>query len=235
MKRNTESYAAAGRQITLHHAQNPESPLVLLNAYTGDGGEELALLEALHVPDFHLLVVSGLDWERDLSPWPCPALLKGEPPFAGEGEQYLQWLTHELLPEAKTRIGGRPAFTAIAGYSLAGLFALYALYRCDAFDRSASISGSLWYPKFREFAEHHQMKKCPERLYLSLGDRESKTRNPLMKTVEEQTLALAEHYRQQGLSVKWELNPGNHFRDEALRTAKGIAHLLEESAKPVPN
>ena len=33
---------------------------------------------------------------------------------------------------------------------LAGLFAVYATFQSDVFDRVASISGSLWFPDFRE-------------------------------------------------------------------------------------
>jgi len=37
---------------------------------------------------------------------------------------------------------------------------------------------------------------------------------------------LAAHYRTLGVDVTYELNPGNHFRDAALRSAKGIAAIL---------
>lgn len=96
---------------------------------------------------------------------------------------------------------GSPPRTCIAGYSLAGLFALYAMYRCDAFDRAAIISGSLWYPHFREFAAKHEMPRRPDRIYLSLGDKEKKTRHPLLKTVQDNTEAIAKHYRQLGIEV----------------------------------
>lgn len=29
------------------------------------------------------------------------------------------------------------------------------------------------------------------------------------------------------VDVRWELNPGNHFRDVAMRSAKGIKAILE--------
>ena len=126
-------------------------------------------------------------------------------------------------------ICGAPRFTGIAGYSLAGLFALYALYRCDAFDRAASMSGSLWFPGFADFAASHEMKKRPEKLYLSLGDKEAKTRNEYMKTVQEKTEAVVRLYEEAGLAVEWEMNPGNHFRDAEVRTAKGIRAILDQA------
>jgi predicted alpha/beta superfamily hydrolase len=124
-------------------------------------------------------------------------------------------------------IEGTPSFTGIAGYSLAGLFALYATYRCEVFDRVASMSGSLWFPNFRDNILSHQMKKQPEKMYFSLGDKEAKTRNRLLKAVQSNTEEIVKHYEQLGINVTWELNPGNHFRDAALRSAKGIKAILE--------
>ena len=59
-----------------------------------------------------------------------------------------------------------------------------------------------------------------------LGRAEAKTRQPLLRTVRDHTEAIVAHYEEQGLPVTWELNPGNHFRDAALRSAKGIAAIL---------
>ena len=124
-------------------------------------------------------------------------------------------------------LSGRPRFIGIAGYSLAGLFALYAMYRCDVFDRAASMSGSLWFPDFREFVLTHNFPKRPERIYLSLGDQEARTRNVCLRTVQDNTEKIVAHFEQLGLDVTWELNPGNHFRDAALRSAKGIKAILK--------
>ena len=76
------------------------------------------------------------------------------------------------------------------------------------------------------YAQKNDLIYKPERLYLSLGDKEAKTRNPMLKTVQDNTEFLAGLYRDMGISVKYELNPGSHFRDEACRTAKGIKAIL---------
>ena len=89
------------------------------------------------------------------------------------------------------------------------------------------MSGSLWFPGFIDFAKEHDMKKVPDKIYLSLGDREAKTRNPLMQKVQENTEALAEYYRRLGIDVDFEMNPENHFRDVELRCAKGIAAISD--------
>ncbi|MBQ6125309.1 MAG: hypothetical protein IJL13_07895, partial [Spirochaetales bacterium] len=66
----------------------------------------------------------------------------------------------------------------------------------------------------------------PSKVYLSLGDREAKTRNPVMSTVQDNTEKMAELLKKRGADVSYELNPGNHFQDPELRMAKGIFGIL---------
>ena len=51
--------------------------------------------------------------------------------------------------------------------------------------------------------------------------------NTVLKTVQENTEAILQHYQELGVDVRWELNPGNHFRDVAMRSVKGIKAILE--------
>ena len=88
------------------------------------------------------------------------------------------------------------------------------------------MSGSLWFPDFRDYVLEHSMKRHPDKLYISLGDKEAKTRNKLLKTVRNNTEDIVRYYKEQGIDVTWELNPGNHFRDAAVRSAKGIMDIL---------
>jgi hypothetical protein len=127
-----------------------------------------------------------------------------------------------MVPDIEAQIGFSPAFRAIAGYSLAGLFALCAVYRTDLFRRVASMSGALWYDGFLEFLKAHRPLGPLEKAYFSLGDREAKTRNPRLAVVEECTVAAEGVLRGQGVATVLEFNPGNHFADVAERVAKGI-------------
>jgi len=221
-----KTFEAGGKQATLYPGREEGSPLIVLNGDAGEGASVLQALGDIDAPDCSLLVVDHLDWNHDMAPWDCPPLRKNESPITGGADDYLQLLLTQILPEARALLGGSPRFVGIAGYSLAGLFALYALYRCGAFDRAASMSGSLWFPDFRDYALTHAFPKRPEKIYLSLGDREAATRNPLLRSVQDNTEQLVSHYRELGLDVTWELNPGNHFMDPELRTAKGIRAIL---------
>ena len=221
-----ERFQAGGKEISLYLSDKRDCPLIVLNTFEGGGAPVLEEARKLGGSDFSLLSVGGRDWNRDMSPWECAPVMAQDEGYAGGADSYLSLLLEEILPEGLKRLPESPSWIGIAGYSLAGLFALYALYRTDTFARAASMSGSLWFPGFGDFVRSHDMKRAPEKLYLSLGDKEAKTRNPYLKTVQENTEAAVQLYRDMGLDVTWELNPGNHFRDAEKRSAKGILGIL---------
>lgn len=181
---------------------------------------------AYDCPDHSLLCVHIPDWNRDMAPWDCPAVWKEDSSFSGGAGAYLDLLLGRIVPEAVENGELHPSFFGIAGYSLAGLFAVWSLYQTDRFTRAASMSGSFWYPGFPAYARQHSVLRLPDRLYLSLGDREARTRNVYLRTVADETLRLAETFRSAGSDTVFEWNPGGHGRQSVLRTAKGIFRLL---------
>ncbi len=229
--RDTITFEAGGARASLRPSEVPGRPLVVLNSYEDDGGGVAAALAELGAPDCSLLTVYGLDWDRDMSPWPAPGVDRNGPPFPGDAEAYLRRLLEEILPEACARLPYAPGDICIAGYSLAGLFALWSLFRCQIFSRAACVSGSLWYPGAAEFFRDRVPVRLPDRLYLSLGDREAAVRHPLLRTVRERTEETAGRFRTLGVPVTLEWNPGNHFREPERRTAKGIQAMLTEAAE----
>ena len=120
----------------------------------------------------------------------------------------------------------------IAGYSLAGLFALWAAWNSGYFRMVASVSGSLWYPGFTDYIRDNAPKSgCGkmtglEKAYFSLGDRESRTRHPLMSRVDACTAEVVERVRSYGIETTFKWNPGNHFDHPELRMARALAWLL---------
>jgi hypothetical protein len=149
-------------------------------------------------------------------------VFRGEQLFTGGADDHLEWLLDEAIPEHSA--AGQEV--VIAGYSMAGLFAVYSAYRTDLFSKVVSASGSLWYPGLMDFIEANQPKRVPDKVYISLGDRESSTRNPIMSEVGECSALVEEHFRKMGSETIFESNPGNHFQDAELRMAKGIAWAL---------
>ena len=93
--------------------------------------------------------VEGVDWNRELTPWPAPPVARGQPEFGGGADTLLGELAGRILPEVEAEL--RPSARWIAGYSLAGLFAVYAALSTRLFARVASVSGSMWYPGFSDW------------------------------------------------------------------------------------
>ena len=213
--------------MKLYKAKDPGSPLVILHTFEDEGARVLESIRSLTDRDFSLAVISDIDWNRDLSPWPAKAVFKGEPDFEGRANEHLADLTVSVIPEILSSLPARPVSIYIAGYSLAGLFALYSLYECDIFDGAASCSGSLWYPDFTSFAMTHRINA--QRVYLSLGSKESRTKNPVMATVENNTGVIYRHLKDKGLATVFELNEGGHFTEPVLRTARGIVWLINKA------
>ncbi len=165
---------------------------------------------------FSLLAVLVDDWNRDLSPWPAPAVF-GKDDFKGGAPETLNRIMEFCADSGKTYI--------IGGYSLAGLFALWASTQTNLFAGVTAASPSAWYPGLREFLKDHPMRT--NGVYLSLGDREEKTKNPVMATVGD---AIREIYGQIGkhsIDTTLEWNEGNHFRDADIRTAKAFVWAIE--------
>ena len=116
-----------------------------------DQDEAQAVWSMLKEPKPALAAVSGVDWNRELSPWPALKVFRGGGDFGGEGQAFLDMLTGQIVPLAEAQLGFAPVSRAVAGYSLAGLFALWAVFQTDVFDRTASVSGSLWFDGFIDY------------------------------------------------------------------------------------
>ncbi len=173
------------------------------------------------LPHAAVVSVEVPDWNRDLSPWKAERVFRKGDDFAGGAEEFLRELL-DIVPEAEKTLGFAPKFRGIAGYSLAGLFAVWALYRTDLFDRAASMSGSLWFDGFAEFLEERTLSKVPEKVHLSVGEREKQTKNVRMAQVEACTRQTAEMFRRYGTNVQFELNPGGHFDEVPGRIERGL-------------
>ena len=115
---------------------------------------------------------------------------------------------------------------------MGGLFAAYSSHRSPLFSRILSASGSMWYPGWLEYAREHETAAPLQGIYLSVGEQESTSRNAVLQTVGERTRQVAELFAARGVPVKFELNPGNHFKNPPLRVVKGIKWLLESCDSP---
>ena len=186
---------------------------------------EIESIRTLCPEDAFSLVSFQTDWFRDLAPWSIPSPFRGQPDFGDGAEETLRKILEEILPEIRRRSGRSDQTIILGGYSLAGFFALWAGYRTDAFAGIAAASPSVWYPGWIEFAEKEKFRASAA--YLSLGDREDRTRNPVMKPVGENIRRQYDILRRQGVDTTLQWNEGNHFVDSDRRTALGFAWVTE--------
>ena len=169
--------------------------------------------------DFRLIAVRIDDWNNELSPWEAPAVF-GKESFGSGASKMLGKLLELCDDKSKTYY--------IGGYSLAGLFALWTAYQTDIFKGVAAASPSVWFPGFAEYMKKNEIKT--DTVYLSLGDREEKARNPVMAAVGDRIRETYVLLKDRGLNCFLEWNEGNHFKDPDLRTAKAFAWVLRSGS-----
>ena len=220
------------RRVCLYRLNDGSVPLVYSIDYHENGNLILDACRGIECAPFNLATVSGLQWNGELSPWPTDTVVSSHDEFTGGADGFLALLTGEIVPAVERLLDTPPAWRCLAGYSLAGLFALYAAHGTPLFTRILSASGSMWYPNLTEWAQGHDFAAPVQGLYMSVGDKESTSRNAVLHTVGERTQGLAAMYARRGINVKFELNPGNHFKNPPLRVAKGIKWLLETADNP---
>ena len=119
-------------------------------------------------------------WNDALSPWEAPAIW-GKQGFGGNAADTLRFLTEQVMPTLKQQFNlPENVKIILGGYSLAGLFALWASTQTDLFYGVAAASPSVWFPGWMKFEQQHPMQT---HIYLSLGDKEEHTKNAVMAAV----------------------------------------------------
>lgn len=202
---------------------NPEADTVLIQP---TGEHELASLEnevreieKRTSKEFRFIATKVENWNDDLSPWKAPAVFKTED-FGGGASKTLENIIALCVDKNRKYY--------IGGYSLAGLFALWAACQTDIFSGVAAASPSVWFPGFIDYMKTYKIKS--QNVYLSLGDREEKTRNPVMAQIGN---CIKEEYRcllENGINCILEWNKGNHFKEADIRTAKAFAWILNNDS-----
>ena len=146
----------------------------------------------------HLAVITGVS-ESEFLPYPCPEL--SERFSSAQGPEYYHKLTTILIPTLKALLSAPVApAPIIAGYSLAGLFALWAI----ALPPERSLSS----------------------VYLSVGAKEKNSGPKMFREVERCTREAYERY--QDCAKTLVLNPGGHFTQVTERLYQGLSWTLQE-------
>ncbi|MCR5654391.1 MAG: esterase [Lachnospiraceae bacterium] len=226
MKETT--FTLKNRTCVFHGQEDPAYLFIL----PMDGGEMkelpafLGYMEQASHPAFALVAFMIGDWNKELSPWDAPAVF-GRESFGHGAAETLAFVTEDLVPYVAA-LADLPTDIklVLGGYSLAALFSLWSSYQTDAFYAVSAASPSVWFQGWRDYIG---AKEClAERVYLSLGDKEDKTKNQVMKTVGENIVRQYECLQKQSVTCILEYNEGNHFRDAIKRSARGFAWSVTE-------
>lgn len=174
-------------------------------------------------------------WGDALTPWPAKAIYRGEPDYGGEAAQTLSALLDEVIPALEAAHGLSPSAHAICGYSLGGLFALYALTHSDAFAACACLSGSVWYEGWVEHVRALPPNLAGRFAYLSLGTKERRAARPILKTVQDCMEACTQILQEHGCQVEYRTGPGNHLQHIPERLYAGLTALDEFLCREYPS
>lgn len=138
----------------------------------------------IQVPEGVSLVHIGVDlWEENFSPWCAPRVFAKGPNFGDGAQKTRDTLINQVIPWAESELTEPPAYRVLVGYSLAGLFSLWAGvsqqvargYQPDdalsqpgpssqsgapyvdapaaTFQRIGAVSGSFWFPGLLDYVD----------------------------------------------------------------------------------
>lgn len=211
--------AIGGIRMTIYEYGDCSSKTVLIQPI-GDHelesvSNEISFISSSTDRSFSLIAVKTDDWNNDLSPWKAPAVF-ADHAFEGNAVSTLQQII--------ALCGDPDKQYFIGGYSLAGLFALWAVSQTHIFKGAAVASPSVWFPHFTEYMKQTEIKS--PLVYLSLGDKEHKTRDRTLAAVRNNICQIYSHLESKGVKCILEWNQGNHFKEADLRSAKAFSWLL---------
>lgn len=208
---------------------------------------EVDLIAQASPTGFAMVFFDCVEWARALMPWADDAVSR-DAEVGRHAPDTLRFIEHALLPWLRERFGALPCI--IGGYSLGGLFALWAARNTDAFAAVAAASPSLWIKGWGEYAAAHPIlppkattqhstlniphsESRSSAIHLSLGDREEHCRNQRMKRIGDCVRAehalLCQQLSPTAVTLRW--HEGGHFGAEAERTAEAFAWCIEQIAQ----
>ncbi len=234
----------SGLSIYTQMSSVAEAPIVYLLGDVADNSP-------VQVPAGVSLVNVGVDlWEKNFSPWCAPRVFAKGPNFGDGAQKTLDTLINHVVPWAESELTKPPAYRVLVGYSLAGLFSLWAGVTQAAaattpqlstltaphaaapaatFQRIGAVSGSFWFPDLLDYVDQQLSGGVVglTHVYLSLGDREARTPNPQIMHVRENAELLASKLESAGITSTFELNRGNHFQNVEGRIQKALDWLVK--------
>lgn len=187
---------------------------------------EVWLEQAVAYYDTSVVVISGMDWNNDLTPWPAPGEPPGSPAFKGDADNFLKLLQSELIPFIEADLQLAPDVErTLVGISLSGLFSLWQWMQCDTFKSIASLSGSFWYDNFVKWLSSQSIPAKSGKAFFLLGDQEANTKVKAFQSVAKDTAAVVQCLTSAGIDTHFEWVPGDHYSDGIKRLDRAMKWL----------
>ena len=228
----SETINIGGKTCRLFGSETPACLLVQPSARHENATleAEAAQITALNRIPFVLATIELEDWIIDLMPWPDGNISR-DPEAGQHGQETLQYLLLSLIPEMHKRFGPLPVI--LGGYSLGGLFGLWASTQTDSFRAIAAASPSVWIHGWLPYARKHVI--LADHVYLSLGEQEEHVKNQAIARVGDNLRAyhvlLQEQLGPGRCALVWE--QGNHFTDNEGRLARAFVWCMITAGIPV--
>ncbi len=174
-------------------------------------------------------VITGMDWDNDLSPWGAPGVPDGSADFEGLAPEFLKVLTEALVPATEKKAGlPRTLNRSLIGVSLSGLFTLWQWSQSEIFDNIATLSGSFWYDKFAGWVTKQSYRGKNGRCFMLLGEAEPLSKNRVFASVGTCTDEIVNYLRGQGVDLKYLMVRGNHYQYAQERLEMAMSNLYEQ-------
>lgn len=228
----SETLIMGGRSCRLFGSEAPACLLVQPSARHENATleSEVAQISALSRIPFVLATIELEDWIIDLMPW-SDGNISRDPEAGQHGQETLRYLLLTLVPEMRKRYGHLPVI--LGGYSLGGLFSLWASTQTDSFKAIAAASPSVWIHGWLSYARKHAT--LADQVYMSLGEQEEQVKNQAIARVGDNLRAyhalLQEQLGPERCTLVWE--QGGHFADNEDRLARAFAWCMTTADTPV--
>ena len=161
--------------------------------------------------NFLLAAIPVGSWNDALSPWKAPAVW-GKQGFGGKAGDTLRFLTEQVIPTPGAAVSspGKTSKSFWAATRWPGCSLCGHPPRPICSTGVAAASPSVWFPGWMEFEQQRPIQA--QHVYLSLGDKEERTKNTIMAAVGDHIRTLHSRLTERGADCTLEWNSGGHFQ-----------------------
>ena len=189
--------------------------------------EEWMAQTSLHY-DATVAIVSNIDWDNDLSPWPAPGQQPGSPDFGGQAPEFARTLLGHVVPGIRKATGtADDAELTLVGISMSGLFGMWLWAQRPEVANLVSISGSFWYDGFTDWLDAYPIERRGGKVCMTLGSKEKNSPVKAFRCVAERTARVLARLQAAGVDAKYYQVPGGHYDPSMPRIDMCLAEMLK--------